>query len=85
MKSLQKVIKNKSKFMSEIPDPLYVIQTFSTSNEYLNHGANYKLYKSKNNIVSKDELTLFKEISPLMVYISSCEEYNRGKITVQLI
>ena len=79
MKSLEKVIKLKSKFMSNITDPLYLIPSFATSDEHNFYG-DYSIFISKNNIDIKEEITLLEEMIPLLIYISSCVEYSRGEI-----
>ena len=80
MKSLEEVIKYKLNFLPKGTDPFYTIQTYKFKE---NENFNY-LYETKNTIFSKDSLSLVEDITPLFIYISSCEKYYRengyGKI-----
>ena len=73
MKSLEEVIKHKLNFLPEETDPFYTIQK--------NEGKNfYDLYKTKNTIFSNDSFSLMEDITPLFIYISSCDKYYRENI-----
>ena len=81
MKSLEEVIKYKLNFLPERTDPFYSFQIDTL--EY--YKIFFDLYKTKNTIFSNDSFTLVEDITPLFIYISSCEKYYRengyGKIT----
>ena len=80
MKSLEEVIKYKLNFLPKGTDPFYTIQThkFDDTENYIN------LYETKIPIFSTDSLSLVEDITPLFIYISSCDKYYRengyGKI-----
>ena len=78
MKSLEEVIKYKLNFLPEGIEPFYAVQTYTPERE------SYALYKTKNVIFSNDSLSFLEDITPLFIYISSCEKYYRenghGKI-----
>ena len=80
MKSLEEVIKYKLNFLPKETDPFYTIQKYGE--ECIN---SYDLYETKNTIFSNDSFTLVEDITPLFIYISSCDKYYRenghGKIT----
>ena len=80
MKSLEEVIKYKLNFLPVKTDPFYTIQKYG-GKEIENF---YDLYETKNNIFSNDSFTLVEDITPLFIYISSCDKYYRenghGKI-----
>ena len=73
MKSLEEVIKYKLNFLPEGIEPFYAIQTYTPE-----RGA-YAIYKTKNAIFSNDSLSFFEDITPLFIYISSCDKYYREK------
>ena len=81
MKSLEEVIKYKLNFLPLDTEPFYAIQTYTGENiiNFCN------LYETKNTIFSNDSFTLVEDITPLFIYISSCDKYYRenghGKIT----
>ena len=81
MKSLEEVIKYKLNFLPLETEPFYAIQTYTGEN-IINF---YNLYETKNTIFSNDSFTLVEDITPLFIYISSCDKYYRenghGKIT----
>ena len=82
MKSLEEVIKYKLDFLPIETDPFYTIQEYGGEvAEYLF----YDLYETKNTIFSNETFTLVEDITPLFIYISSCDKYYRenghGKIT----
>ena len=66
MKSLEETIKLKCKFLGEMISPLYLLPPL----EY--QPPIFKIYASKNNIKTRDEITLIEEMAPLLVYICSC-------------
>ena len=73
MKSLEEVIKYKLNFLPKGTDPFYAIKTHRFK-EITNF--NY-LYETKNTIFSKDSFSLVEDITPLFIYISSCDKYYR--------
>ena len=73
MNSLEEVIKYKLNFLPKGTDPFYTIQTHKFK-EYKNFIC---LYETKNTIFSKDSFSLVEDITPLFIYISSCDEYYR--------
>ena len=80
MKSLEEVIKYKLNFLPKETDPFYTIQKYGGKNivDF------YDLYETKNTIFSNDSFSLVEDITPLFIYISSCDKYYRenghGKI-----
>ena len=84
MKSLEEVIKYKLNFLPEGIDPLYDIETYT-----LERGTTYVVYKTKNVIFSNDSISLMEDITPLFIYISSCDKYYReieyGKFDILLL
>ena len=73
MKSLEEVIKYKLNFLPAGIEPFYAIQTYTPE-----RGA-YAIYKTKNAIFSNDSLSFLEDITPLFIYISSCDKYYREK------
>ena len=69
MKSLEETIKLKCKFLGERITPLYFSPTYL-------HRNSSKVFVSKNNIETKDEITLLEEMIPLLHYIFSCINYS---------
>ena len=85
MKFLEEVIKYKLNFLPEETEPFYAIQTYVAE-----RGAHtYISYKTKNTIFSNDSFSLMEDITPLFIYISSCDKYYRqngyGKIDYMMI
>ena len=82
MKSLEEVIKYKLNFLPEEIEPFYFIQTYVA--ERGAHTCSYDLYRTKNTIFSNDSFSFMEDITPLFIYISSCDKYYRengyGKI-----
>ena len=82
MKSLEEVIKYKFNFLPKRTDPFHAIQKFKV--EIGIRASFYKLYETKNAIFSNDSFTLVEDLTPLFIYISSCDKYYRendhGKI-----
>ena len=83
MKSLEEVIKYKLNFLPKKTDPFHTIQEYEKEG---NRGCTgfYNLDETKNTIFSNDSFTLLEDITPLCIYISSCDKYyrenNYGKI-----
>ena len=80
MKSLEEVIKYKLNFLPEEIEPFYVLQAYVAEGR----ACSYDLYRTKNTIFSNDSFSLMEDITPLFIYISSCDKYYRengyGKI-----
>ena len=85
MKSLEEVIKYKLNFLPKGTDPFYTIQTY----KFKGYEDLIYLYETKNTIFSKDSFSVVEDITPLFIYISSCEKYYRengyGEIKSMLI
>ena len=73
MKSLEEVIKYKLNFLPKETDPFYAIQTYREEE----HAYSCDLYMTKNTIFSNDSFTLVEDITPLFIYILSCDKYYR--------
>ena len=73
MKSLEEVIKYKLNFLPEGIEPFYAIQTYTPERE------SYVIYRTKNAIFSNDSLSFLEDITPLFIYISSCDKYYQEK------
>ena len=84
MKSLEEVIKYKLNFLPRETEPFYAIQTFTASRGTDPPPTFYGIYKTKDRIFSNDSYSFMEDITPLFIYISSCEKYYRenghGKI-----
>ena len=84
MKSLEEVIKYKLNFLPEGTKPFYDIQTYTAERGTNPPPSFYRIYSTKNPIFSNDSYSLMEDITPLFIYISSCEKYYRenghGKI-----
>ena len=89
MKSLEEVIKYKLNFFPRETEPFYAIQTYTAERGTDPQPSFYEIYRTKNTIFSNDSLSLMEDITPLFIYISSCEKYYRenghGKIAVIMI
>ena len=92
MKSLEEVIKYKLNFLPKETEPFYAIQTYTAERGTDPPPTFYNIYKPKNPIFSNDSYSFMEDITPLFIYISSCEKYYRenghGKIdsiTIKLI
>ena len=72
MKSLEEVIKYKLNFLPEEIEPFYALQTYTPE-----RGGGYTIYRTKNTIFSNDSFSLMEDITPLFIYISSCDKYYR--------
>ena len=84
MKSLEEVIKYKLKFLPAEIEPFYAIQTYRARRGPNPPPSHYDIYRTKNTIFSNDSFSFIEEITPLFIYISSCDKYYRenghGKI-----
>ena len=84
MKSLEEVIKYKLKFLPAGIDPFYAIQTYTARKMPYSLPYEYDIYRLKNTIFPYDSLSFMEDITPLFIYISSCDKYYRenghGKI-----
>ena len=84
MKSLEEVIKYKLNFLPEGAEPFYDIQTFTAERGSDPPPSFYEIYRTKNTVFSNDSYSFMEDITPLFIYISSCEKYHRengyGKI-----
>ena len=76
MKSLEEVIKYKLNFLPKGNEPFYTIQTYTEERLSILRNI-YKLYEMKERIFSNDSFSLMEDITPLFIYISSCEKYHR--------
>ena len=84
MKSLEEVIKYKLNFLLEEIEPFYAIQTYTAERGPHTPPRFYEIYKTKNTVFSNDSFSFMEDITPLFIYISSCDKYHRengqGKI-----
>ena len=84
MKSLEEVIKYKLNFLPKGAEPFYAIQTYTAERGTDPPPSFYDIYRTKNPIFSNDLYSFMEDITPLFIYISSCEKYYRenghGKI-----
>ena len=84
MKSLEEVIEYKLNFLPEEAEPFYAIQTYTAERGTDPPPRFYEMYRTKNPIFSNDSYSFMEDITPLFIYISSCEKYHRenghGKI-----
>ena len=89
MKSLEEVIKYKLNFLPKGTEPFYAIQTYTARRGTDPSPSFYDIYETKDKIFSNDSYSFIKDITPLFIYISSCEKYYRenghGKIVVIMI
>ena len=80
MKSLEEVIKYKLNFLPTGIDPFYGIQIHAIE-RILDFRPGYQppcyeIYKTKNTIFS-NSFSFMEDITPLLIYILSCEKYHR--------
>ena len=81
MKSLEEVIKYKLNFLPKGTEPFYAIQTYTAERGTNPPSTFYHIYETKDRIFSNDSYSFIEDITPLFIYISSCEKYYRhGKI-----
>ena len=84
MRSLEEVIKYKLNFLPKGIDPFYAIQTYTARRGPNPPPSSYDIYETKDNIFSNDSFSFMEDITPLFIYISSCDKYYRenghGKI-----
>ena len=85
MKSLEEVIEYKLNFLPKGTDPFYAFQRNILEDSKIF----FDFYEMKNTIFSNDSFTLVEDITPLFIYILSCNIYHRengyGKITTMEI
>ena len=77
MKSLEEVIKYKLNFLPKGTEPFYAIQTYTAERGANPQPSFYDIYRTKNPIFSNDSYSFMEDITPLFIYISSCEKYYR--------
>ena len=77
MKSLEEVIKYKLDFLPIGIDPFYDIQTYGSGLRQYHILFEYDIYTLKNTIFPYDSLSFMEDITPLFIYISSCDKYYR--------
>ena len=77
MKSLEEVIKYKLDFLPIGIDPFYDIQTYGSGLRPYHISYEYDIYTLKNTIFPYDSLSFMEDITPLFIYISSCDKYYR--------
>ena len=84
MKSFEEVIKYKLNFLPKGTEPFYAIQTYEAERGTDPPPTFYHIYETKDRIFSNDSYSFIEDITPLFIYISSCEKYYRenghGKI-----
>ena len=92
MKSLEEVIKYKLNFLPLETEPFYAIQTYTAERGTDPPPSFYDIYRTKNPIFSNDSYSFIEDITPLFIYISSCDKYYRenghgkiGSITIKSI
>ena len=84
MKSLEEVIKYKLNFLPLETEPFYAFQTYTAERGTDPPPSFYNICRTKNPIFSNDSYSFIEDITPLFIYISSCDKYYRenghGKI-----
>ena len=84
MKSLEEVIKYKLNFLPAEIEPFNAIQTYTAERGAHALSSRYDIYRTENTIFSNDSFSFMEDITPLFIYISSCDKYYRenghGKI-----
>ena len=89
MKSLEEVIKYKLNFLPKEIEPFYGIQTYTAERGTDPPPSFYEIYRTKNPVFFNDSYSFMEDITPLFIYISSCDKYYRenshGKIDDILI
>ena len=83
MKSLEEVIKYKLNFLPKGIDPFFIIPTCLTDRGLV-HSFYKKIYETKNTIFDNDLFSLMEDITPLFIYISSCDKYYREKSIIKI-
>ena len=73
MKTLSEVIDLKSKLISISPTPLYSLLELR---DELNVPQSFPIFSSKYKFSVRDEISLLKEITPLLVYFCSCVSFH---------
>ena len=84
MKSLEEVIKYKLNFLPKGTEPFYTIQTYIAERGTYPLSGFYDIYETKNPIFSNDSYSFMEDITPLFIYISSCEKYYRENACVKI-
>ena len=84
MKSLEEVIKYKLNFLPKGIDPFFIIPTFPKNRRFRAIRKSYVIYETKNTIFSNDSFSVMEDITPLFIYISSCEKYYKEKGIVKI-
>ena len=77
MKFLEEVIKYKLDFLPIGIDPFYAIQTYTAERGPNPTTTIYDIYETKEEIFSNDSFSFMEDITPLFIYISSCDKYYR--------
>ena len=84
MKSLEEVIKYKLKFLPKEIDPFFIIPTFPPNRRRDGVLNDYNMYETKNTLFSNDSYSVMEDITPLFIYISSCDKYYQEKGIVKI-
>ena len=84
MKSLEEVIKYKLNFLPKGIDPFFIIPTFPTDRGLYAVRKYYNMYETKNTLFSNDSYSVMEDITPLFIYISSCDKYYREQGIVKI-
>ena len=77
MKSLERVIKQKCKFLGNTTEP----EEYRMSQFSADFDSEHLLYMSNTTIETANVITLLEEMKPLFVYITSCVLYERLQLT----
>ena len=77
MKSLEEVIKYKLNFLPLETEPFYAFQTYSVERGVNPLPSFYNIYITKNPVFCNDSYSFMEDITPLFIYISSCDRYYR--------
>ena len=84
MKTLEEVIKYKLKFLPKKIDPFFIIPTFPPNRRKNGVLSYYNMYETKNTLFSYDSYSVMEDITPLFIYISSCDKYYQEKGIVKI-
>ena len=77
MKSLEEVIKYKLNFLPLGTEPFYAFQTYTVERGTNPRPNFYNIYRTKNPVFFNDSYSFMEDITPLFIYISSCDRYYR--------
>ena len=78
MKSLEEVIKYKLNFLPLETEPFYAFQTCTVERGMDPPPSFYNIYRTKNPVFFfNDSHSFMEDITPLFIYISSCDRYYR--------